>query len=286
VIAMGRFGGNELGYGSDADVMFVHDPDPGVDDERAGDAALAVANELTRLLALPAPDPPLLIDADLRPEGRQGPLVRSLASYAAYYERWSLVWESQALLRARPVAGDTALGRAFIELIDPVRYPEGGLTAEDTREIRRIKARVESERLPRGTDPKMHTKLGPGGLADVEWTVQLLQLQHGFAVEPLRTTSTTQGLAAARDAALLTGQDAEVLLTAWRSATRIRNAVMLSKGRASDSIPTQALDRAKVARLVGYVDPRLGDLRTGDLVEDHLRVTRRARAVIERVFYG
>jgi len=286
VIAMGRFGGRELGYGSDADVLFVHDPLAGADETEAADSALAVANELTRLLALPAPDPPLLIDADLRPEGRQGPLVRSLASYAAYYARWSLVWESQALLRAEPVAGDADLGHAFIELIDPVRYPAGGLSADDTREVRRIKARVENERLPRGADPKMHTKLGPGGLADVEWTLQLLQLQHGHAMTDLRTTSTTQGLVAARQAGLISASDAEVLLTAWRTATAIRNAVMLSKGRAADSIPTQALDRARLSRLLGYDDARGRLGRSGDLVEDYLRVTRRARVVVERVFYG
>ena len=109
--------------------------------------------------------------------------MRSLASYASYYARWSLVWESQALLRAAPVAGDRELGEQFVKLINPMRFPEEGLSIEDEREIRRIKARVETERLPRGTDPKLHLKLGPGGLADVEWTVQLLQLKHGFAVE-------------------------------------------------------------------------------------------------------
>jgi glutamate-ammonia-ligase adenylyltransferase len=252
---------------------------PGADETDALDAALAVANELSRLLALPAPDPPLLIDADLRPEGRQGPLVRSLASYAAYYERWSLVWESQALLRAEPVAGDLDLGRRFIELVDPLRYPAEGLPVDDVREIRRIKARVENERLPRGADPRTHLKLGPGGLADVEWTVQLLQLQHAGRVPALRTTSTTRALAAAADEGLLDPADAQVLLAAWRNATRVRNAVMLSKGRPSDSIPTQVVDRARIARLVGAADAE-------DLVEEHLRLTRRARAVVERVFYG
>ena len=176
---MGRFGGHELGYGSDADVLFVHDPLPGVDEKDATDAAHAVANELRRLLGVPAPEPPLVIDPDLRPEGRQGPLVRTIASYGAYYERWSEVWESQALLRAEPVAGDEELGRRFVELIDPLRYPEGGIDEAAVREIRRIKARIDAERLPRGADPARHTKLGPGGLADVEWTVQLLQLRHG-----------------------------------------------------------------------------------------------------------
>ena len=281
VIAMGRFGGHELGYGSDADVMFVHDPLPEASTQDAADAAHAVANELRRLLQLPAPDPPLLIDADLRPEGRQGPLVRTLDSYAAYYRRWSLVWESQALLRAEAVAGDPGLGQAFERLIEPLRWPAGGLTVDDVREIRRIKARVESERLPRGADPATHTKLGPGGLADIEWTAQLLQLQHAESVPELRATRTTRVLDAAARAGLVSRSDADTLIEAWRSATRVRNAIVLVRGRADDSLPRDLRDLAGVARLVGYAPGH-----ATALTEDYRRASRRARGVVERVFYG
>src|SRR5213079_920023 len=153
VIGMGRFGGHELGYGSDADVLFVHEPRDGVDEQEASRAANTVVAEMRRLLQVPSADPPLLIDADLRPEGKSGPLVRTLKSYEAYYRRWSLVWESQALLRAQYVAGDEELGRSFIELIDPLRYPAEGLGDDAVLEIRRLKARMESERMPRGADP-------------------------------------------------------------------------------------------------------------------------------------
>src|SRR4029079_1922449 len=158
-----------------------------------------IAEELRRLLSAPSPEPPLGIDADLRPEGRQGPLVRSLAAYERYYAGWSRIWEAQALLRARFVAGDPTLGARFLTLADHVRYPEGGLTAEAIVEIRRIKARVDTERLPRGADPATHAKLGRGGLADVEWAVQLLQLRHGYDVPALRTTRNQYALAAAHD---------------------------------------------------------------------------------------
>ncbi len=110
VIAMGRYGGFELSYGSDADVLFVHEATDGVDQHEASSYALAVANELRRLLALPGGDPPLEVDADLRPEGKQGPLSRSLESHAAYYAKWSKVWEAQALLRADAVVGDEGCG--------------------------------------------------------------------------------------------------------------------------------------------------------------------------------
>src|SRR5262249_45820785 len=161
------------------------------------------AAELRRLLMLPVPDPALIIDADLRPEGRQGPLVRTLASYRAYYRRWSAPWEAQALLRAEPAAGDEDLGASFLRMIAEFRYPLDGISPAAVREIRRIKARMEAERIPRGADRALHVKLGPGGLSDVEWTVQLLQLQHAHAVPSLRTTRTGVAMAAARQAAPL-----------------------------------------------------------------------------------
>jgi [glutamine synthetase] adenylyltransferase / [glutamine synthetase]-adenylyl-L-tyrosine phosphorylase len=281
VVAMGRFGGHESGYGSDADVMFVHDPLPGADEREATEAAHAVAEELRALLARPAPDPPLDIDPGLRPEGRQGPLVRTLASYRAYYERWSVPWEAQALLRAEPAAGDSGLGTRFTVLADQFRYPDGGIPESSVREIRRVKARMESERMPRGTDPALHLKLGPGGLSDVEWVVQLLQLRHAHAVPAMRTTQTLAGLAAAVDAGLAGEEDAAALAGAWRLAARIRDAVVLVRGRASDVLPAKTSELAAVALVLGY-PPGAAQ----DLVQDYRRAARRARAVMERLFYG
>jgi glutamate-ammonia-ligase adenylyltransferase len=278
IIGMGRLGGMEQGYGSDADVLFVFEP---LDGDEAGATAIAteVAQELRRLLSKPASDPPLLVDADLRPEGRQGPLVRSLESYAEYYRRWSSPWEMQALLRACPIAGDADLGQRFIAAIDPLRYPAGGVTAADRREIRRLKARMEAERLPRGADPTMHLKLGRGGLSDVEWTVQLLQLQHAARVPEMQTTATLEALSAASHADLLSSADAAALRAAWLIATRVRNAIVLAQGRASDTIPADARARAAVARAMGY-----GVDQTADLLEDYQRATRRARLVHEQLF--
>jgi glutamate-ammonia-ligase adenylyltransferase len=281
VIGMGRFGGHELGYGSDADVLFVHEPREGVEEREASEAANKVVSEMRRLLQISSADPPLLIDADLRPEGKSGPLVRTLTSYAAYYRRWSLVWESQALLRAEPVAGDEELGRRFVELIDPLRYPTAGLGDDAVREIRRLKARMESERMPRGADPKLHTKLGPGGLSDVEWTVQLLQMRHGARVAELRTTRTRAALSAARDAGFVSADEAQVLDEAWVLATRVRNAVMLVRGRAGDTFPTEARELAAVGRYLGY-----GPGHAGDMLDDYRRTARRARGVVEELFYG
>jgi glutamate-ammonia-ligase adenylyltransferase len=280
IIGMGRLGGAEITYPSDADVLFVYEPPAGMPDDAASGAAHAVAEELRRLLSMPCPDPPLGVDADLRPEGRQGPLVRSLDAYKRYYARWSKVWEAQALLRARYVAGDPALGERFLALADRVRYPAGGLSREHVTEIRRIKARVDSERLPRRADPATHTKLGRGGLADVEWTVQLLQLRHGHAVPGLRTTRTLDALAAASAAGLVAPADAEELAAAWRLATQVRNALTLVRGRPVDQLPRHGVDLAGVVQVLGRpasADPQ-------EFVEEYLRTARRARQVVERVF--
>ncbi|MBE8525539.1 bifunctional [glutamine synthetase] adenylyltransferase/[glutamine synthetase]-adenylyl-L-tyrosine phosphorylase [Amycolatopsis sp. H6(2020)] len=281
VIGMGRLGGAELGYGSDADVLFVCEPSEGVSDADAVKFASSVAETVRKMLGAPSSDPALEVDADLRPEGRSGPLVRTLESYRAYYARWGEVWEAQALLRARFIAGDDDLGERFIAMIDPIRYPEGGLDATKAREIRRIKARVETERMPRGADATLHTKLGRGGLADVEWTVQLLQLQHAHEVEGLRTTSTLDALAVLPEAGLAEQPEAASLTEAWLLATRVRNAGMLVRGKAVDQVPGSGRDLAAVARVLGQ---SAGD-DPGEFLDTYRRITRRAHAVVEHLFY-
>ncbi|HZG91222.1 MAG TPA: bifunctional [glutamine synthetase] adenylyltransferase/[glutamine synthetase]-adenylyl-L-tyrosine phosphorylase, partial [Pseudonocardia sp.] len=282
VIGMGRLGGAEIGYSSDADVLFVCEPMAGAADQDAVRHATAIAEEVRRRLAAPSPDPALSVDADLRPEGRQGALVRTLNSYRSYYGRWSESWEAQALLRARPVAGDADLGRRFVEMIDPIRYPADGIDDAVVTDIRRIKARVDAERLPRGADRGTHTKLGLGGLADVEWTVQLLQMRHAGDVPELRTTSTLEGLREAGQAGLITEDDAAELAAGWTTATRARNAVMLVRGKPGDQLPRSGRELAGVAVALGY--PPGGD--PGVFLDDYRRATRRARTVVERVFYG
>jgi glutamate-ammonia-ligase adenylyltransferase len=280
VVAMGRYGGFELSYGSDADVLFVHEATDGFDQHEASSYAIAVAHELRRLLALPGGDPALEIDADLRPEGKQGPLSRSLESHAAYYAKWSKVWEAQALLRADAVVGDEGLRERFVQLVDPLRYPAGGLSEDEVVEVRRIKARVDQERLPRGADPASHLKLGRGGLADIEWTVQLLQMQHAATVPGLRTSRTLEALAAARDAELLSRPDADVLMRGWRWVSRVRNAITLVRGRGGDQLPHDIRERAAVANVLGYPPGA-----TDQMANDHLRTMRVAHAVVERVFW-
>ena len=284
VIAMGRLGGAENGFGSDADVMFVHRPVEGADEKEAQAQANRIVNRLMQLIKQPVrpairAERPLEVDADLRPEGKQGALVRSLDSYRAYYERWAETWEFQALLRARPITGSEDLGRAFVELIDPYRYPRE-FTVEQAQQVRRMKARVEHERMPHGADRTRQLKLGRGGLSDVEWLVQLIQLQHAHEAQGLRTTSTLEALDAAVQTNLVVAEDAEVLRDAWLLATKIRGGNVLRGVRQSDLLPTLRDALEAVARWSGYTP---GSAR--QLEEDYLRVTRNARKVYERLFF-
>ena len=279
VIGMGRLGGGELGYGSDADVMFVCDPEEGADESVAVRWSVGIAEQVRALLGTPSADPPLEVDANLRPEGRSGPLVRTLASYEAYYAQWAQPWEIQALLRAHRVAGDLELGERFLLMADKTRYPPGGVSAEAVQEIRRIKARVDAERLPRGADPNTHTKLGRGGLADVEWTVQLLALRNAHKIPALHTTSTLEALNAIGAAELIAEGDVELLRQAWLTATRARNALVLVRGKPTDQLPGPGRQLNAVAVAAGW---RSGD--GSEFLDNYLRVTRRAKAVVRKVF--
>jgi len=278
IIAMGRFGGKELGFGSDADVMFVYSAKPGIEPEIAQRAAERIAAELRessedRVLEFE-------LDLDLRPEGKNGPLVRSIDSYEAYYKRWGAEWEAQALLRARPITGSAELKSKFEEIIDKFRYP-AEVEQKTIVEIRRIKARVETERLPQGADPKRHLKLGRGSLSDVEWLVQLLQLQHGSAHPEIRTPQTLTALRACVAAELIAEHDANVLEVAWTLASRVRSASVLWANKRTDVLPVDRRQLEGIARILNYPP-----YSSTTLEQDYLAATRRARAIFERVFFG
>ena len=277
IIAMGRFGGEELGFGSDADVMFVYRAHDGVSNDLAQKVAERVISEVQRL----SHDHSLEfeIDLDLRPEGKNGPVARSIDSYLAYYERWADTWEAQALVRARPIAGSLELQQAFVDIINKYRYPESFSQAA-VIEIRRIKARVETERLPQGADPRRHLKLGRGSLSDVEWLVQIMQLQHGQRHPEIRSPRTLESLEACVSAGLIAEHDARVLAEAWLLASRVRSANVLWANKKSDVLPTDRKQLDGLARILEYPSGSASALE-----QDYLSYTRRARIVFERLFY-
>jgi glutamate-ammonia-ligase adenylyltransferase len=279
IIGLGRLGGGELGYGSDTDVIFVCEAAGEGNDAAAVKWSTSVVEQLRALLGTPSVDPPLHLDSNLRPEGRNGPLVRTLASYKAYYAQWAQPWEIQALLRAHPVAGDEGLGQRFVLMVDDTRYPANGVSPEAVQEIRRIKARVDAERLPHGADPNTHTKLGRGGLTDIEWTVQLLQLQHAHDIPALHNTSTLETLDAIAAAELIAEDDVDQLREAWLTVTRARNALTLVRGKPTDQLPGPGRLLNAVAVAAGWSN---GD--GSEFLDNYLRMTRRAKAVVRRVF--
>ncbi|MDO4784968.1 MAG: bifunctional [glutamine synthetase] adenylyltransferase/[glutamine synthetase]-adenylyl-L-tyrosine phosphorylase [Propionibacteriaceae bacterium] len=276
VMAMGRWSGHELGYPSDLDVWYVVGDDV---DEAGQRAAQAAVRRMTDLLKRPGPEPPLDLDCDLRPEGKGGPMVRSVSSYVAYVERWAQTWEIQALLRARPGAGDLGLCQAVLDALEDYRYPRE-LTKQQVLDIRRLKLRMQRERIPKGCDPARHFKLGEGGLSDVEWTVQLAQLRHGRDHPEVRTPNTLEALDALTRIGALSDSEAAALREAWLSATRLRNLTMLVRGRAADALPSGALDLAAIGELAGYPKGQ-----ASQVFEDYRRLARLASAVVRRRFW-
>lgn len=274
IIAMGRLGGSELGFGSDADAMLLF--------SSASDTGQADADKLASELLVLVKDSLLEFDLDLglRPEGKNGPRIRSLNAYAGYYEKWADTWEFQALLRARPISGSQELRDSFLELINPLRYPTEMKPAALT-EIRRIKARVESERLPQGADPARHLKLGRGSLSDVEWVAQLYQLQFAQLHPGLRTTQTLTALNEMGRAGLADPGSVEELRQAWLLAARCRSALVLAVDKLLDTLPSDRKILEAVARILEFSPGQAGQLE-----EQYLSTTRRSRAAYERLFLG
>ncbi|WP_298634012.1 bifunctional [glutamine synthetase] adenylyltransferase/[glutamine synthetase]-adenylyl-L-tyrosine phosphorylase [uncultured Mobiluncus sp.] len=318
VVGMGRFGGGESGYASDADVVFYYRPwrEPGNPaagylptapvaespaegtetdhaaseiHKRAAAEAASLVNAVSSILN-GAQAGAWHVDTDLRPEGRSGPVSKDLGLLEDYFSRWASAWERQALLRARPVVGSPALRTDFAAIVDPVRFdtpPE----AKELKEIRRLKARMEAERIGGGqvtgagktAAAVRHVKLGPGGLSDVEWSVQLLQMCHASDVPGLRCVSTGDALRAAVSAGLIPAPDAETLRTAWMMAMSIRAANVLGSGRTTgkklDVLPVDRL-LVTTAALLGYAEGA-----HQDLTDDWMRTARLARGVVEQIFY-
>lgn len=272
IVAMGRLGGSEIGFGSDADAMLIYQSNQ--------DQAQEVAERITAELLDLVRDPllPFELDLALRPEGKSGPRIKSLRAYSAYYEKWAEVWEFQALLKARTISGTPELQSLFFNLIRGYRYPEN-LDNKKITEIRRIKARVEAERLPKGADPLRHFKLGKGSLSDVEWFTQLSQLRFSSTYPELQCTSTLEALQVLLTRGLVPEQDVERFKAAWVMSSRCRNALVLAVEKSSDSLPIDRRQLEAMARIMEYSPGNASVLE-----ESYLAVTRKSRSSFEELF--
>jgi glutamate-ammonia-ligase adenylyltransferase len=271
VVALGKLGGRELNFASDLDVVFVFEgegPDAFEEARRAAEGVLDGIRDRGF-----EPDP------DLRPEGRNGPLARSLAAYLEYWERWGRTWEFQALLKARAVAGDTVLGTRFLRAVEDFAYPDF-LPIERVAEIRRMRVRMEEERVRPVDARRFHFKLGHGGLADVQFAVELSQLRYGRAHPAVRRGHTLDALEALARQRLIEDGPALALGEAYVFLNEIKNAMEVDRRVPADALPPGAEAQVALARRLGYEEfPRAAFL------EDYRRITRRARRAMERVFY-
>jgi [glutamine synthetase] adenylyltransferase / [glutamine synthetase]-adenylyl-L-tyrosine phosphorylase len=271
VIGMGKLGARELNVASDLDVVFVYEGEGPDDLARATAAGERVLQGIRDRGWEP--------DADLRPEGRSGPLARSIAGFLEYWQRYAETWEFQSLLRARAVAGDEALGRRFELVAEELAYPEEGLTLDRVVEIRRMRDRIERERVKPPEAGRFHFKLGHGSLADVQFTVELSLMRFGGADEGLRTRRTLEAIERLAERHHLTQASARDLGEAFVFLSDVKNALEMDRRLHSEAIPASPDDQTVLARRLGYeAYPRQSFL------DDYLRITRRCRRTMERVF--
>ncbi|HEU0041802.1 MAG TPA: bifunctional [glutamine synthetase] adenylyltransferase/[glutamine synthetase]-adenylyl-L-tyrosine phosphorylase, partial [Jiangellaceae bacterium] len=276
IIGMGKCGGRELNYVSDVDVIFVAEPAADAADDGFLQTATALAMSLMRACSEHTAEGTIWpVDAGLRPEGKAGPLVRTLASHLAYYESWAKTWEFQALLKARPVAGDEALGQDFVSAVAPQVWSAAGRSGfvDDVQAMRR---RVEQHIRPAEADRQL--KLGPGGLRDVEFSVQLLQLVHGRADEALRSANTLIALSALTAGGYVGRADGAVLDQAYRFLRTLEHRIQLRRLRRTHVVPQSDDQLRTLARSVSMRGP-------AELTDVWHRESREVRRLHEKLFY-
>jgi glutamate-ammonia-ligase adenylyltransferase len=271
VIGVGKLGGQELGFASDLDLLFVY--------EGEGPEDFAAATQAAERVLARVREAGWQADPDLRPEGRSGPLARSMASYLEYWERWAETWEYQALLRSRFVAGEELLGRRFLANAHDFAFPEV-LTLEQVAAIRRMRVRMEEERVRPMEARRFHFKLGYGGLADVQWAVELSLMRHGFAHHETRLTGTLEILQALASARLLEDSVARSLAEAYVFLSEVKNALEIEHRVSAEALPPTPEAQTALARRLGYDQPA-----RHRFLQEYRRITHRARRAMERVFY-
>ncbi len=271
VIGMGKLGARELSFASDLDVTFVYDGEGSADQREANRAAEDVMRNVRAA--------GWEIDADLRPEGRNGPLARSLAGYLDYWERYAELWEQQALLRVAHAAGDGHLARRFVNAAHDLAYPPGGITFDDVVKIRDMRARIERERVKPPEAARFHLKLGHGSLADVQFAVELLLLRHGGDHAEVRTPKTLAAIEHLAEARFMEQSVARDLGECFVFLTDVKDAMEVDRRVHAEAVPADPAEQTALARRLGYQEyPRQSFL------DDYLRITRRCRRAVERVF--
>jgi glutamate-ammonia-ligase adenylyltransferase len=280
LFALGKLGGSELNFSSDVDLLFVFDPPPRADAQKQLEAVTRVIQRLKRELETPSADGfAYRVDLDLRPEGRSGVLANSVDAALSYYESFGAEWERQMLIRLRPVAGPTAPADDFERGILPFvyrRFIDPGVM----HRVRDMKARIEEERRRSGRDIELEVKEGPGGIRDVEFLVQSLQLFHGGRQPTIRTGNVLSALAALERCGLLSAATTADLHEAYLFLRRVEHALQLVEEQQTARFPSQPNERIALARRMGYAHAEAPDA-LARLMDDWTSVRSRVRAHFE-----
>lgn len=254
--AFGKLGGKELNYSSDIDLMFLYDEEGATEGRRSSgvgndDYFARVTAEVVRLLSAHTDrGQAYRVDLRLRPEGLRGALARSLASTLAYYDSLGRTWERQALIKLRPVAGDARLGEEFLKAIEPFVYRKY-LSAAEINEIKALKRRIEA-RTGRAGESDSDVKTGHGGIRDVEFTIQFLQLLNGGELPSVRQRNTLKALRALEEVHCLSDQECRVLDDAYRFLRKVEHRLQIMFDLQTHRLPERTEELAKLALRMGY----------------------------------
>jgi glutamate-ammonia-ligase adenylyltransferase len=284
VLGMGKLGSAELNYASDLDLIFIYEADP----PEWWDGRLAPHEFFTRIAqrAISALQTPTRegiayrIDTRLRPSGNQGPLVSSLEAFAAYHAGSAQVWERQALIKARPLAGPAALRAELEMVVDRFVYGRG-LERAEVEEIAHMRERIERERGG-GSDEQVRIKTGRGGLVDVEFLVQMLQLRHGHAHPAVRVRSTRVAIPALAEAGLLPPEEAAELAAGWTFLRVLENRIRLERNAPVEAMEADPEALLSLARRIGYAGADAEAVAA--LTADHARHRATIRRIYDRCF--
>jgi glutamate-ammonia-ligase adenylyltransferase len=271
IVGLGKFGGRELTTGSDLDLFVIYDGD-----DRAHAFYDRTVERLASLLGdITAAGTVFPVDLRLRPGSRGSGFASSLAALETYYSEWADLWERQSLTRARLVWGDPRLGRQVRRVIRRIVY-RGPLALAEAKEIREIRQRLELE-LGKENPGRFHVKFGRGGLVDVEFIVQALQLAHGDRFPALRRASTAAALAAIREHCLLPDADTSALADHYRFLRRVSAALRLFGARPADALEVAGPMPARLARSLEFPG-------RSEFLAEHRRRTAEVRKIYERIF--
>ena len=285
VIGMGKLGGYELNFSSDIDLIFVYS-DEGKTDEGTdnSDYYTRLCEFIIKAMSEVTSDGYVFrVDIRLRPESSAGVIIRSMESYESYYEGWGDLWERQALIKARPVAGDTAFGEEFIRMIQPFvyqRYLDGVTLNEIKNDIRNTKTRIEERLIGERIDTEKHVKLGPGAIRDIEFTVQCLQMIHGGRSKSLCSQNTLETLTALETNGFLEAEDVQILTQSYRFLRKVENAIQIESDQQRYSIPAKLDEATQLARRLGYNDNALDSFQ-----QDFQKHTSQVREIFEKVMH-